>query len=275
MTYVIRNTLIGGQAIASTSTTKNHPLGTIVVADDPTYGAGEFIYLLGVASTAVGSWASYNPDDGSTALLAANASGDVAVSMSANVASQYGWYQIKGKAIGKALASFLDNAEVYATSTAGSVDDAVVSGDKVYNAKGASAVDTPSTGLAEFEISRPYVRNGLLVDSTELTATTAELNTLSGVTSSAAEINKLDGLTATVGELNYVSTLTAGTVAASRAVVVDANKDVGTLRNVTLSTVVLATASTLTALATAATLGTVTASVQEIIAFLQAKMGAS
>jgi len=60
-----------------------------------------------------------------------------------------------------ALTGFVDNANVYATSTAGSIDDAVVSGDRVKNAKGASAVGTPSAGLAEFEIWRPYMDDGL------------------------------------------------------------------------------------------------------------------
>lgn len=156
MAYKIRNALIGSQPIAETSTVKNHPLGTIVIADDPTYGAGEFIYQVGVASTAIGSWVTINMDDGVTALLAANAIGPVGVAMSANVASQYGWYQISGKAVGKALTGYVDNALVWATSTAGSVDDAVVDGDMVHLAKGASALDTPSTGFAEFEISRPY-----------------------------------------------------------------------------------------------------------------------
>lgn len=151
----------GAQAIATTSTTQQHVLGTILCATDPTYGEGEFIYLKGVASTAVGSWVTYNSDDNTTTLLAANAIGPVAVAMSANVANQYGWYQIQGKAIGKALASFADNANVYATATAGSVDDAVVAGDRVKNAKGASAVDTPSTGLAEFEIARPFMDDAL------------------------------------------------------------------------------------------------------------------
>jgi hypothetical protein len=156
MAYKITNHALGFQPIAETSTTAKHPLGTIVNATDDTYGSGEFIYLLGVASTAVGSWATINLDNGSTALLAANAIGPVGVAMSANVASQYGWYQISGKAVGKALASYADNGLVFATATAGSVYDAVVDGDMVHLAKGASAVDTPSTGLAEFEISRPY-----------------------------------------------------------------------------------------------------------------------
>lgn len=147
--------------IAQTDTSENVAVGTIVTAVDPTYGPGEFIYLEGVASTAVGSWVTFNADDYSTALLAANAIGPVAVAMSANVASQYGWYQINGKAVGLALASFADNANVYATATAGSVDDAIVAGDRVKEAKGASAVGTPSAGLAEFEIARPFMDNGL------------------------------------------------------------------------------------------------------------------
>ncbi len=166
MAFTIINPVLGYPKIAATSTapwigggTSNTtpPLGTIIWATDPTYGTGEFIFLKGLAATAVGTWVTYNTDDFSTTLLAANAIGPVAVAMSANVASQYGWYQIQGKAVGKALTGFLDNANVYATATAGSVDDAVVAGDRVKNAVGASAVDTPSTGLAEFEINRPWM----------------------------------------------------------------------------------------------------------------------
>lgn len=145
------------QAIEETSAAQKHPLGLIVRAADATYGVGEFIYLKGVASTALGSWVTYNADDFSTTLLAANAIGPVAVAMSANVASQFGWYQLHGKAVGKALSGYVDNANVYATGTAGSVDDAVVAGDRVKRAKGASNLDTPSAGLAEFEIDRPFM----------------------------------------------------------------------------------------------------------------------
>ena len=158
--YHITNPIAGMQNIGDTSTTQNHVLGTIVQAVDvasTAYGAGEFVYLLGVASTVLGSFVTYNADDNSTALLVANAIGPVAVAMSINVASQYGWYQISGKAVGKALTGYADNALVFATATAGSIDDAVVAGDRVKLAKGASAVGTPSTGLAEFEIQRPFM----------------------------------------------------------------------------------------------------------------------
>lgn len=157
MSFRIKDQQVGMQAIADTSTTKQHPLGTRVKAVDDTYGEGEFIYLKGVANTAVGSWVKYNQDDHSTSLLAANDIGPVAVAMSANVADQYGWYQVYGKAVGKALTAYADNGLVYATATAGSIDDAVVAGDRVKNALGASAVGTPSTGLAEFEIQYPFM----------------------------------------------------------------------------------------------------------------------
>ena len=156
MAYVINNQIIGAQPIATTSTTLAHPLGTIVRASDGTYGAGEFIYLKGVASTAIGSWVTYNFDDWTTILLAANAIGPVGVSMSANVAGSYGWYQISGKAVGLCLAAYADNGLVWGTATPGSVDDAVVDGDMVHLAKGASAIGVPSGSFAEFEISRPY-----------------------------------------------------------------------------------------------------------------------
>ena len=160
MAFHITETVPYRQAIADTSTSVEVPKGTIVRALDPTYLAGEFIYLTGVASTVVGSIVVYSPDDFTTALSTANAIGPVAVAMSINVASQYGWYQIGGKAVGKVLSGFADNGDCYLTATAGSIDDADVAGDFVSNMLGASAIGTPSSGLAELEIWRPFVRNG-------------------------------------------------------------------------------------------------------------------
>ena len=69
-----------------------------------------------------------------------------------------------------------------------------------------------------------------------VTSTAAELNILDGVTSTAAELNILDGVTATAAELNYSDTgASVGTVVASKVVTVDANKDVASFRNITLT----------------------------------------
>lgn len=103
MAYLITSGHVGFQPIADTSTTKNHPVGTRVRAYDETYGEGEFIYLKGIGSTTVGSLVTWNATDGTTTLAAvgANKSFPIGVAMSANVADQYGWYQIAGQAVMK------------------------------------------------------------------------------------------------------------------------------------------------------------------------------
>jgi hypothetical protein len=154
---------IYNQKIDENSSTKNVPLGTIIKAidkDTTNYGVGEFIYLKGVASTVLGSAVVYNADDFSTTLASANAVGPVAFAMVATVANEYGWYQIGGKAVGKVGASFVDNADCYLTSTPGTIDDADVAGDYIRRCKGASAIGTPSAGLALLEIARPEVADG-------------------------------------------------------------------------------------------------------------------
>lgn len=160
MAFFIQENSLIGQPIADTSTTQKHALGTRVRAKDATYGSGEFIYLKGVGSTVVGSVVLMAPDDWSTSLATANDVGKLAVAMSANVLNQYGWYQIYGKGAAKVLAGFVDNADCYLTATPGSVDDTDVAGDYIRGMKGASAIDTPSTGLAEVELGYPEVADG-------------------------------------------------------------------------------------------------------------------
>lgn len=158
MAYKITDPLIGPQPIAVTDTTKNHQLGTIVRAEDVSYGGGEFIYLLGVASTVVGSLVDYDSYLGTTALAPATGGvGSVAVAMSINVASQYGWYQIAGIAAVKAPNAMTVGADVFAlAATPGSVDDAAVNGEQILNAKVSTTTGTPSSGLALIQINRPF-----------------------------------------------------------------------------------------------------------------------
>jgi hypothetical protein len=155
---------IYNQAIDENSTIQNAPLGTVIEAKDvasTAYGVGEFIYLKGVASTALGSVVLIDQDDFSTSLAVANDVGYLAVAMAATVANEFGWYQISGKSVIKGLAGLADNASLYLTATAGSLYDSVVAGDRVKGyAKTASALDTPSTGLAEADLRNPFVDNG-------------------------------------------------------------------------------------------------------------------
>ena len=161
MAFTIQENSLLGQAIADTSLTKKHALGTIVRAKDPTYGAGEFIYLAGVASTVVGSLVSYDENLGTTTFAPATggASGPLAVAMSANVASQYGWYQITGAAAVKAPNAMAPGANVFMlAATPGSVDDAGVAGEQVLNAVVSTTTGTPSAGLAIIQINRPFLQ---------------------------------------------------------------------------------------------------------------------
>lgn len=156
---------IGMQPIADTSTTQNHPFGTIVRAKDVSsttaYGEGEFIYVKGVASGALRAWAGYRSNTGLTTLAVADGNYPVGVMMSAlSATTLFGWLQIKGHCVAKCLTAFADNAIVYLTSTAGSVDDASVIGDVVHNAVGRNGgVVTVGDLAGEFEINRPYVEN--------------------------------------------------------------------------------------------------------------------
>ena len=76
-------------------------LGSVVRAFDPTYGEGEFIMLVGVASTTVGSLVTYDGTTYQTTLCAttSNQARPVAVAMSVNTAGLFGWYQIEGTAV--------------------------------------------------------------------------------------------------------------------------------------------------------------------------------
>ncbi|MCP5087443.1 MAG: hypothetical protein GY952_11650 [Rhodobacteraceae bacterium] len=109
-----------GQNIDETSTTQAHALGTIAACKHATLGVGEFIYMTGVASTTVGNIVNYD-DTWQTALDTSAVGGPtrpLAVAMSANVGSAYGWYQISGMAVAKKAntVSFADGVGLAAGS---------------------------------------------------------------------------------------------------------------------------------------------------------------
>ncbi|QSQ14049.1 hypothetical protein [Myxococcus landrumensis] len=154
MAYQSTEATILPQNFADTSTVQLAPLGTIRRGQDSTNGEGEFIYLKGVASTAVGDLVIYDQRAGTTTRTVAGSRGPVAVAMSSNVANQYGWYQVGGAAVVKSGAA-VAGASVYLTATAGTVDDAVVATDKLEGARYKTADGTPSAGLAVLQLSRP------------------------------------------------------------------------------------------------------------------------
>ena len=95
-------------------------------------------------------------------------------------------------------------------------------------------------GTSSLEFKDGYFDGTVYADAinfngTAISATAAELNIMDGVTATTAELNIMDGVTSTASELNLVDGITAGTVSASKAVIVDSNKDLTGFRNLTIS----------------------------------------
>lgn len=161
---------VGSQPIATTDTVQRHPLGTIVKAVDPTYGEGEFIYLLGVVGTLAGMCVTYTARTGVTALSTTSGvvegGAPVAIAMSANVASQYGWYQIDGDAtvLKTAVAITPATVKVYLSATAGRFMPTSVAGRQILGARwGHITTVTSTTSTAIVTLNRPSIKTGTLV----------------------------------------------------------------------------------------------------------------
>jgi hypothetical protein len=141
-------------------------LGMVARAFDPVYGEGEFILLVGVASTEVGSLVSYNASTYQTALAAntANLAGPVAVAMSANLAGTFGWYQIGGLAVMKKTAVAVSpQVAIYQSATAGRVMPTVATGKQLLGARAANLA-TVASGVSTVivSINRPHKQGQII-----------------------------------------------------------------------------------------------------------------
>lgn len=143
--------LPGAQPIAITETVQKHALGTRIRATSATYGECEFVYMLGVASTAIGLAVSYNATTYQTTLLpnTANLACPVAWAASANVAAQYGWYQIAGLVPALKTAVKADPAtnaqRIYISATTGRVMQTSAAGKCILGAARANLTTVTST----------------------------------------------------------------------------------------------------------------------------------
>lgn len=170
MAWTISTPELGQQAINFTpDTTARHPLGTIVTGYDPSYGYGEFIYLLGVASTIAGSVVTYGGIASSlptyqTALApsTANLAQPLAVAMSASVATQFGWYQITGVAIVATNGTLAAGpGPVYISATPGQATSAAANGKQIVNAINCSATGTPAANQALVYLNRIFAQGAI------------------------------------------------------------------------------------------------------------------
>jgi len=159
--------LMGIDSVANQITNLNNtqPIGTVVSGVDATLGTGEFIYLQGVASLAVGNVVTYNPSTGAVTLSGtgtAQFSGQpLAVALAANTSSSnYSWYQIAGAAVITKLTTvnFLPTVPVYLGGTAGQITSAANSGSQILGAISLNAATVASaTTTVTVQINRPHV----------------------------------------------------------------------------------------------------------------------
>lgn len=145
---------------------KGPSLGSTARAAHPTYGEGEFIWLLGVASTVVGSLVTYNATTYQTALSpnTANFSAPVAVAMAATLALYRGWYQIGGNAvIKKTNVQVLPQAKVYQSGTAGRIFVTSTAGKQILGARAANLTTvTTTTSTLVVTIDRPHFQGQIV-----------------------------------------------------------------------------------------------------------------
>ena len=159
----IANTDSGVTMANGTSAIPTPPavLGQVERAFDPTYGAGEFILLVGVASTAIGSLVTYDGTTYQTTLAAvtSNQARPVAVAMSANTAGLFGWYQIEGTAVvSKSTSSNFAATVALGIKSVGKVG-ATSSGKEILGARTANAATVASaTTTVTVVMNRPHLQ---------------------------------------------------------------------------------------------------------------------
>lgn len=165
MAWTITNNRLGLPPITDIATTAKVAPGTIVTANDPTYGFGEFIYLLGVASTIAGSVVTYNGNTTGTptwqTTLAPSTAGlaqPLAVAMAAILATQYGWYQISGNAICATNGTLAAGPAAVYLAGSGQLTSTQANGKQVLNAQNVTATGTPAANQAVVEINRPFAQ---------------------------------------------------------------------------------------------------------------------
>lgn len=116
-------------ALDAVDTSAELAIGTEALDGD----GNRYKYLSGVASTAIGSVIVFD-EAGVTALAVADDKGPIGVAQAATVANTFGWYLVEGEGDALTANDVADDGDVYLTATPGSVDDAVVVGDRVKGA---------------------------------------------------------------------------------------------------------------------------------------------
>lgn len=145
-------------------TTPQVQVGTLAraVDDAGVLGVGEFIYLKASVAFLLGQAGVYECGPNASSALAvsgthANKGRTVCVALTDVALGSYGWFQIGGCTVVKALAA-ADGAIVMISATAGSLSSGVIAGCQVNNAVFSGALNTPSAGFAYVTLNRSSIQ---------------------------------------------------------------------------------------------------------------------
>lgn len=146
------------------------PVGTVREFFDVNgkYGVGEFIYLPGVASLAVGDVVSYDLSAGVNGTTdaavtrwagTANTGKCLAVATTANTSTTtYSWYQISGAAVVNTNGTVAAGDKAFWQATA-VVSSSAVNGKQVLGMSAFSANGVPASNQAIYTLDRPHVQS--------------------------------------------------------------------------------------------------------------------
>jgi hypothetical protein len=159
-------------------------------------------------------------------------------SIVASSSASSGWLIMDSTGVGSVGLNFYDSGDVSLANGGGGVaigQSSPGSGMKldVLGSINASSNITSATNV--WVSGHNAVDTGLVLGTTLVTATAAELNKLDGLTATTAELNAVAGFTGNTSELNYLDGVVPGTVSASNAMVVDSSLDLTGLNNLTLT----------------------------------------
>lgn len=126
-------------------------------------------------------------------------------------------------------------------------------GNNIIGGSGISISYNDTSGNTTISLDNPTVK---VSDISDLTASASELNILDGANITTSELNVLSGIKASTSELNYLDGANPGTVVASTVIIVDSNKDLQGIRNLTLD-------GNLTVNGTATTVNSVTVTIDD------------
>lgn len=137
------------------------PVGSRVEGFDAVLGTGKFIYLQTSVAISGGDTVVFNTRAATTVKTLSgthlNSGRTIAVAMTDIASGSFGWFQVEGVAVAKALAAAADG-KVFISATAGALSNGVIASCQIEGATFETALDTPVVGFAYVSLTAPSIQ---------------------------------------------------------------------------------------------------------------------